>query len=181
MSLSRVANPTHVGVCETPLCSEMAADTLNFEHILGILLHEVLLVGVGAVDVLHALAQVILLGVVVHKVRVAGLVARRLPMRVRGEDLRERVPHLQLPVECPVKVSRHRVKGSILDATFGCRGFDIVLVVTGETLLVVGWVSGRGRQFPIVKLCLLSEHLRFSQLLVELLFLDCLLGASHGA
>ena len=91
------------------LDSKVAADALNLEHRLGVFLHEVLLVGVGAVDVLHALAKIVLFGVRVHVMGVGCLVARGLTMGIRREDLRECVAHLQLPVERLVKVSRHGI------------------------------------------------------------------------
>ena len=67
-----------------------------------------------------------------------------------------------------------------MDAALGRRRFGIIHIIARETLLKVGWVSGIGRQFPVIELCLLRELLRLSQLLVKLLFLEGRLGASHS-
>lgn len=45
------------------LCSSVATHVSNFEHALSILLHEVHFVSVGAINVLHAVTQIVFLGV----------------------------------------------------------------------------------------------------------------------
>ena len=74
--------------------SKASAHVLDFEHRLGVLFHEVDLVSVRAVDVLHLFAQVVLARIEVLVMRVRWNVSRGCSMRVRRENLRERVPHL---------------------------------------------------------------------------------------
>ena len=77
-----------------PSSSAIALHVRNFQHRLRVLLHEVNLVGVRTIDVLHLLAQVILARVEVLRVCRRWNVSRGCPVRVGRENLREGVTHL---------------------------------------------------------------------------------------
>lgn len=86
-----------------------ATHVLDLEHTFSVLLHEVHLVGVGAVDVLHFCANVIFLGIVMLVVGCRRDVAGWLSMRIRRQDLGERVSHFELAIEGFVEVRLNRV------------------------------------------------------------------------
>ena len=98
--------------------SPVGAHVLDFEHRLGVLLHEIHLVRVPSVDILHLVAQVILAWVKVLRVRVRRDIGRGVAMGVSWENLRESVSHLQLSVERSVKVSLHGVQTAVLTSSY---------------------------------------------------------------
>ena len=72
---------------------------------------------VSSIDVLHPITEVVFARVKVLMVRIRWDVGRRVAMRVSWENLGERVPHLQLPVERSVEVSLHWIKTTILSCS----------------------------------------------------------------
>ena len=124
--------------------SPVGAHVLDFEHRLGVLLHEVHLVRVPSVDILHLVAQIVLAWVKVLRVRVRGDVGCGVAMGVSWENLGESVSHLQLSVERSVKVSLHGVETAVLSGTFRCRRKRIVYVLIWQTALVEPGVFGVG-------------------------------------
>ena len=74
--------------------SSVGTHVCDFEHRLSILFHEVHLVCVTAIDVLHPVSDVVFAWVEVLRVRVRGNVSRWATMGVGWEDLCESIPHL---------------------------------------------------------------------------------------
>lgn len=74
--------------------SSIDAHVRDFQHRFCVLFHEVNLVSVLAVNVLHFVTQVVLARIEMVRVRGRWNVSRALSMRVRWQNLRERVPHL---------------------------------------------------------------------------------------
>ena len=151
------------------LISSLSTHVLNLEHALGVLLDKVHLVSESAVDLLHARAHVIALRVVVLMVRHARRIAGWLSVRIRREDLCERVAHLQLPVECPIKVRLIRVETAVLTGPFGGRRPVVVFVLIERAQLEVASVFCIGRQVTLVMLVFLNQHRNLAHRAVVLL------------
>ena len=75
-------------------CSSLRTHVLDLEHRLSVLLHEVHLVSVGSIDVLHLIADIVFARIEVLGVRIRRDVGRWIAVRVGRENLCERVPHL---------------------------------------------------------------------------------------
>lgn len=149
-------------------CSPVGAHVLDFEHRLGVLLHEVHLVRVPPVNILHPVTQVVLPRVKVLRVRVRRDVRRWVAVRVRRENLREGVSHLELPVERSVKVSLHWVKTAVLAGTLRSWAQRVVRVLIGQPALEKFGVFRVGRELALFVLGHLDEGLGLTEGLVLL-------------
>lgn len=122
--------------------SSRAAHVRDLEHALSILLHEINFVRVTAINRLHLVADIITLRVVVLIMGRGGNVASGLSVTVRGEDLRERVAHLQLAVERSVEGRLLRIKTAILASALDSGRSVIVDQITQGSHLKVGRLLG---------------------------------------
>ena len=151
-----------------PIVSSVSAHVLNFEHRLSVFLHEVHLVSILSVDILHLFAQVVLARIKVLRVRVRWNVGRGVAMRVGRENLCEGVTHLQLPVERSVKVSLHGVETAVLPGTLCSRRKRIIFVLIWQATLEELGVSSLRRELALLVLGDLDERLCLPQCLVLL-------------
>ena len=105
---------------------------------------------VHAVNVLHPLVQIILLGIEMSRVGGRRRVASLLSVRVRRENLGEGVSHLQLPIESSVEVSGRWIETAVLDGALRSRRQRIIDILVGQSCLEVRWVLCQRRRVPVV-------------------------------
>ena len=116
-----------------------------------ILLHKVNLVGVLSVDVLHWLAEVVLLGIKVRGLGEGRTRDCRFAMAICWENLREGVSHSHLAIECFAEEGLSRVQTSVSHSMLGGWRERVVQVFIWQLGLKVD-IAGRKQPHPLRRL-----------------------------
>ena len=111
-----VRSPT---VIVSPFKSPVDSHSCNFEHRLVIFLHEVDLVSVLSVNVLHLATKVVLLRIKVRGVCGGGDRYCGFAVVIGWENLREGISHSHLAVECSAEEGLVRVQTSVSHSMLG--------------------------------------------------------------